>query len=367
MKITAAVARTKGAPFSLEQVELDPPGRGEILVKVHSVGICHSDIAIRDQWLPVPLPVVLGHEGAGVVEAVGEEITDITVGDKVVLTFASCGGCRSCVSGHPAYCAEFAARNVSGSRPDGTNALKAEGGLHGYFFSQSSFATYAIATEGNAVKVDPDAELSIVGPLGCGIQTGAGTVLNVLDPSPGTSIVVFGVGAVGLSAVMAAAVLGCATIIAVDVKPSRLSLATELGATHTIDAGGVGDVVARIQEITGGGTDFSVDTSANPHVARQAVDCLATLGTAAMVGLGPVGSELSVDMVSLLLSGRRIVGATEGDAQPREFIPKLMELHSQGRFPFHRLVRRYSFDDINQACEDVESGAATKAVLLMPE
>lgn len=364
MRVTAAVVREAEKPFVFEELELDAPGAGEVLVKIHSTGVCHTDIGVRNQWLPVPLPLVLGHEGAGVVEAVGSGVTKVAPGDKVVLSFASCQKCASCLSGHPAYCAEFAARNVAGSRPDGTNALHGDGDVHGFFFSQSSFATYAIAVESNVVKVAPDTDLSIVGPLGCGIQTGAGTVLNRLKPEAGSSLVVFGAGAVGLAALMAAKVAGATKIIAVDLVDDRLALATELGATHTLN-GGTTDVVDEIRRITGGGANYSVDTTAVTAVVRQAVDALAPKGTAAVLGFGTAGTEIRVDMLEFLMTGRTITGVTEGDARPDEFIPKLIELHAQGRFPYDRLITTYSFKDINTACEDSESGKTIKPVLQM--
>ncbi|TKA01036.1 NAD(P)-dependent alcohol dehydrogenase [Actinacidiphila oryziradicis] len=364
MRITAAVVREAAQPFILEELELDAPGDGEILVKVHSSGICHTDIGVRNQWLPVPLPLVLGHEGAGVVEAVGAGVTKVTPGDKVVLTYAACHECVMCKRGEPAYCEQFALRNVAGSRPDGTNALHGEGDIHGFFFSQSSFGTYAIAVESNVVKVSPDADLSIVGPLGCGIQTGAGTVLNRLNPPAGSSLVVFGAGAVGLAALMAAKVTGCTKIIAVDLVDARLKLAEELGATHTIN-GGTTDVVDEIRKITGRGADYAVDTTAVTPVVRQAVSALAPKGTCAILGFGTVGTNIEVDMLEFLMAGRNIVGVTEGDARPEEFIPRLIELHAQGRFPYDKLITSYSFKDINTACEDSEAGKTIKPVLQM--
>lgn len=368
MKIKAAVTREQGSPFTIEELELGAPGAGEVLVEVHAVGICHTDLAVRDQWMPVPLPIVLGHEGAGVVLEVGEGVAKVAPGDKVLMTFASCGACPMCASGQPSYCFELALRNISGGRPDGTNAIEGNGAghVHGSFFSQSSFASHAVATERNVVKLPEDADLGIVGPLACGIQTGAGTVFNRLRPAAGSSIAVFGVGAVGLSSIMAARVAGCGTIIAVDIKPERLELARELGATHTVDARD-GDPVATIQGLTGFGAANTIDTTAVPAVARQAVDCLAPRGTCALVGLGPMGSEIAVDMTSFAMAGRTLTGVTEGDVRPDEFIPMLLDLHRQGRFPFDRLIRRYRFDEINQACEDVESGAAAKAVLALKD
>ena len=366
MRITAAVAREAEKPFTLEDLELDPPAEGEILVKIHSSGICHTDIGVRNQWLPVPLPLVLGHEGAGVVQEVGAGVTSLEPGDKVVLTFAACRECVMCRRGEPAYCAKFMAHNVAGSRPDGTNALHAEDGdVHGFFFSQSSFATHAIALEGNAVKLDPDADLAIVGPLGCGIQTGAGTVLNRLRPPAGSSLAVFGVGAVGLAALMAAKAVGCTAVIAVDLVADRLALARELGATHTVNAAEQ-DPVEEIRRVTGGGADFSVDTTAVTAAARQAVECLAPKGVCGILGFGTAGTEVRVDMLDLLLTGRTITGVTEGDARPAEFIPLLLRLHAQGRFPFERLITEYDFRDINAACEDAEAGRAVKPVLRMP-
>lgn len=365
MRVTAAVVREAEKPFVIEELELDGPGENEVLVKIHSSGVCHTDIGVRNQWLPVPLPVVLGHEGAGVVEAVGAGVTKVAPGDKVVLTFASCHNCPACGRGEPAYCEQFVVRNVAGSRPDGTNALHGEGEIHGFFFSQSSFATHAIAVETNVVKVAPDTDLSLVGPLGCGIQTGAGTVLNRLQPEAGSSLVVFGAGAVGLAALMAARVAGSTKIIAVDLVDARLALAKELGATHTINASTVDDVVGEIRQITGGGANYSVDTTAVTAVVRQAVDSLAPKGTCAVLGFGTAGTEIQVDMLELLMTGRTITGVTEGDARPDEFIPKLLELHAQGRFPFDRLITSYSFQDINTACEDSESGKTIKPVLQM--
>src|SRR5438309_488089 len=259
--VVAAVVKAKGEPFKIEQVQLDEPRADEVLVKVVGTGVCHTDLICRDQWYPVPLPAVLGHEGSGVVEAVGSAVTKVQPGDHVVLSFVSCGECVACKEGAPAYCGGLYDLNFSGLRPDKTTALSSGGSpVHGHFFGQSSFATYALAYERNVVKVDRTAPLELLGPLGCGIQTGAGAVLNSLHPDAGSSIVVFGVGSVGLAAVMAAHVAGCTTIVAVDLKPSRLEAAKRVGATHVIDpsstargSGGVpqnDSVVEAIQDIT---------------------------------------------------------------------------------------------------------------------
>lgn len=364
LRIRAAVAREKEAPLSLEELTLDDPRSDEVLVEVSAVGLCHTDVAVRNQWMPVPLPIVLGHEGAGIVRAVGKSVTKVVPGDHVVMTYWHCGECHYCASGHPAYCVDHATWTTGGSRPDGTNALHGDGSVHGFFFAQSSFASHAIATERNVVKVGADADLIVAGPLACGLQTGAGTVMNRLAPPVGSSIAVFGAGAVGLAAVMAAKVVGCTTIIAVDVHPSRLDLAQELGATHTIDASDGRDVMQVLRAVAPSGVNYSVETSAVPAVAAQAIDCLAPTGTCAILGVGPRGTALSTDMTRLLSTGRTITGVAMGDTRPDKFIPVLLDLHRQGRFPADRLITTYSLDEINQAIDDAESGKIVKAVLI---
>jgi aryl-alcohol dehydrogenase len=364
MRVTAAVAREECEPFTIEDVELDEPRSDEILVEIHSVGLCQADVTIKDQWMPMPLPAVFGHEGAGIVSAVGSEVTTVVPGDKVVLTFDSCGQCSLCHSGHPAYCLELLARNLSGSRMDGSNALHGTGGekIHGNFFCQSSFATHSVATERNVVKLDDDVDLDHAASLGCAVQSGAGTVVNRLRPEAGSSIAIFGAGSVGLSAVMAAKLVGCTTIVAVDIQPDRLGIAFELGATHVIDSSRVNPVSA-IQQLTGFGVGYSVDTTGVPEAGRQAVDSLAPLGTCAILGMGPPGSELAIDMTNLLIPGRAVIGVTRGDSRPQDFIPQLIEFHDQGRLPYDRLVDTYALADINKAVEDSENGKVVKAVL----
>ena len=209
MKATAAVVWEKERPFSMEEVEVDEPRAGEVLVRIVGVGVCHTDLIVRDQWYPVPLPAVLGHEGSGVVESVGPGVEKVRPGDHVVLSFDHCGHCANCLKGRPSYCTTFFERNFGGQRMDGSTALDKDGqALHSHFFGQSSFATYALASQNSVVKVPQDAPLESLGPLGCGVQTGAGAVLNSLKPEPGSSIAVFGTGAVGISAIMAAVAAG---------------------------------------------------------------------------------------------------------------------------------------------------------------
>jgi aryl-alcohol dehydrogenase len=281
----------------------------------------------------------------------------------VVLSFASCGKCPNCARGRPTYCLSFYEYNFGGARPDGSNGLSRNGDVvHGRFFGQSSFASHALAAERSVVKIRDDVPLKLMGPLGCGIQTGAGSVLNVLRPEAGTSIAVFGTGAVGMSAIMAAVIAGCTTIIGIDVKQGRLELARELGATHTIN-GAEANAVEEIGKITGGGADYSLETTAVPAVFRQAVDALAPLGTCGLIGAAPLGTEVSLDMNNILIPGRTVRGIVEGDSVPDVFIPQLIELYDKGRFPFDRLVEFYELEEINQAAEDSEEGSALKPVL----
>lgn len=361
-KARAAIVYAKGQPFTIEEVELDTPRDNEVQVRIVGAGICHTDLIVRDQYYPVPLPAVLGHEGCGVVEQVGARVTKVQPGDHVVLTYLSCGACMNCQRGRPVYCLNLFPLNFGGARADGSATLHCRGNvIHGAFFGQSSFGTYALATERNVVKVRKDVPLEILGPLGCGVQTGAGAVMNALRPEVGSSLVVFGSGSVGLSAIMAARVIGCTVIIAVDVKPARLALARELGATHTVNVGET-DAIEEIRRITGGGAMYSLELTGSPQVLRQAVDVLIPTGVCGVIGAPPMGTEVSLDINTILL-GRTVRGIIEGDSVPDIFIPQLIDLYSQGRFPFDRLLTSYPFDQINQAAADSEHGETIKPIL----
>ncbi|EPR76205.1 Alcohol dehydrogenase [Leifsonia rubra CMS 76R] len=365
MKINAAVATTKGEPLEIRELTLDELRSDEVQVRLVATGVCHTDAIVRDQVYPTPLPAVLGHEGAGIVEAVGSSVTGVEVGDHVVLSFPSCGVCSSCVSGHPSYCLDLNALAFGGARTDGSTAFSDEDGspVSSHFFGQSSFATVTNVNKRSIVKVSKDVPLDIMGPLGCGIQTGAGAVLNVLEPEAGSSIVIYGTGAVGMSALLAAVLANCTTIIAVDIVDSRLERAKELGATHTINSK-TEDAVERVREITGGGANYAVDSTGNAVVFAQMTKSLATLGHGALVGAAAPGTESPFDIGSLLLSGITISTVIEGDSVPQTFIPKLISLYEAGRFPFDELVKKYEFADINTAFADSESGETLKPIVV---
>lgn len=358
----AAVFRAHDEPYRIEDVTLGALAADELLVRIVGVGMCHTDMLLRSPAMAAALaPAILGHEGSGVVEAVGSAVTRARVGDHVLLSFDSCGWCRSCLSGAPAYCAQFMARNVSGRREDGTtSATSATGeGIANRWFGQSSFAEYSIATERNVVVVDKELPLELLGPLGCGLQTGAGSVLNEMKLAPGQSIAIFGAGAVGLAAVMAAKLSGAGEIVVTDLHQSRLDLAMELGATRVV-LGNTDDTRGQIVG-TGPGLDFTFETTAVTSVMTTAIASLALGGKAVLVGAG--GGDLTVS--PSLLSGRTVTYVLEGSSIPQLFLPQLLSYWQQGLFPFEKLVRTYSLEDINQAEADSLSGVTIKPVFLV--
>lgn len=365
MKTNAAVLPGLNAPFELEEIEVGEPTFGEVGVKLVASGVCHTDQVVREGSYPYNFPAVLGHEGSGIVEAVGPGVTGLSEGDHVVLSFNSCGRCSPCLSGHPAYCSDFYFLNFGGARHDESTAFaRADGSpVASHFFGQSSFAAHTIASARSVVKVADDVDLALLGPLGCGIQTGAGTVLNALDPEAGSSIAIFGAGAVGMSGLLAAKVAGSTTIVAVDLHDERLATARELGATHTV-SGRADDVVDQITEITGGrGVEYAVDTTGVPAVVRQGVDSLAAQGRMALVAAASPGTEVSVEVGASLVKGWGMQTVIEGDAVPQDLIPRLIDLWQAGEFPFDRLITTYPIDQLNDAFDDSASGGSIKPVV----
>lgn len=361
MNIRAAVVEKKGGPFVLRDVELDEPRDDEVVVRLAGSGICHTDLMGRDGLLPMALPAVFGHEGAGVVEKAGPRVRKVAPGDHVVLGFLSCGLCPACLKGMPTRCSSYFEHNMGGSRIDGSPTMRGPGGvIHGNFVGQSSFATHSLMNERGVVRVRKDAPLEILGIVACAVQTGVGGVMNALRPEAGASIAIFGAGSVGLCAVMGAVISDCSTIIAVDVNPVRLAVARDLGATHTIDPSAT-DPVDEILRITGG-VAYSLECTGLPRVLRQAVDVLGMGGACGMIGVPPEGVEVRLEM-RRLLDGRRVAGIIAGDSIGDIFIPQLVELHLKGRLPFDRIVRTYPFEEINRAVEDAEKGKTIKAVL----
>ncbi len=355
MKIRAAVVREKSGPFLMEEIDLDDPRDDEVVVRIVASGLCHTDLVARDQYMPITLPAVLGHEGAGVVEKVGARVKKVAPGDHVVSSYLSCGSCSSCLSGQPTYCLNFFPCNFSGSRTDGSITMSKDGQpVHGSFFTQSSFASHALMMERNVVRVSKDVPLEKLAPLGCGIQTGAGGVMNSLKVKPGSSIAIFGTGSVGLSAIMAARVVGSTTIIAVDVNSERLNTAKELGATHLVNSSQT-NPVEEIRRITGNGAHYSLECTGIPDVLSQSLDCLALTGVAGLIGVAPFGARVSLDCQNIL-NGRTVRGIVEGDSIPDIFIPRLIEPLYTRAFPLRQNVEVLSFRPDQRGCRGFGKG-----------
>jgi aryl-alcohol dehydrogenase len=367
MQITAAVAREKFGPFSIERLELTEPRADELLVKIVASGMCQTDQHGRDGYYNTPLPAVFGHEGAGVVLAVGSCVTKFTPGDHVVISFPWCGTCDNCRRHAEWHCQDNFGLKMSGTRPDGSTLMSQNGApVYSAFFQQSSFATHAIANERFAVKVRQDAPLELLGPLACSGQTGAGAVLNTMQPQQGDAIAVFGVGAVGLSGLMAAKIAGCDPIIAVDIHAQRLELARQLGATHVLNHAERNDIVRAVRDITGAGVRFSLETSAQPAVLREAIESLMPGGTCVLLGSARFGTEVSFDM-PFLQFGRSVRGIIQGESHPQTFIPRLVDFVLQGSMPIDRMITFYPLGDINRAAQDSSNGTTIKPVLRMPK
>ena len=366
MQVTAAVARTAGADFTIETVELDDPRPDEILVRIAAVGVCHTDLVAREGAMPFTLPAVLGHEGAGVVEKVGSAVTKVAAGDRVAISFRSCGVCGRCQSGDPAYCYAMPMLNYIGMRPDGTKALSQDGtAVSSNFFGQSSFATYALAYERNVLKLPDDIPFALAAPLGCGVQTGAGGVMLALAAPAGSSILITGGGAVGLSAVMGAAIRHCATIIVVEPLAARRDLALELGATHVIDPAAAPDLASAVRAVAPLGVDFAFDTTGRPEILAAVMACLAPKGVFGIVGIPPAGTPLPGDLGTVLTFGQTVRGIIEGDSDPDVFIPELIAHWRAGRLPLEKLVKTYPFADINAAIAAQHHGDCVKVVLTL--
>ena len=363
MEAHAAVIEKAGDPFTFRDIEFDDPRNDEVLVRVVATGVCQTDAHIRKQEYKTPLPMVLGHEGAGVVEAVGDGVTGLKPGDHVVMSYPYCGHCRYCLTGHPAFCEQGFDLSFQGMRADGTNAY--HDGVHGHFFGQSSFATYSLANQNNVIKVPDEAPLELLGPLGCGFQTGAGTILTALQIPAGSSVAVVGAGGVGLASVMAAKVAGATTIIAMDLSDERLALAAELGATHTFNTKDA-DITEKLLEVTDGGVDYAVELTGVPKILSATLEGTAMLGTVAQVAGPPMGTKADLD-VNTILNGRGIRGYIQGDAVSKQFIPTMVKLYLEGEFPFDKLTKMYDFTDIEQAFDDSASGKTIKPILKIGE
>ncbi|WP_322936594.1 NAD(P)-dependent alcohol dehydrogenase [Nocardioides bizhenqiangii] len=365
MQTTVALASAPFTPgsheygFEFTEVEIDDPRPDEVLVRVVATGLCHTDLTVPAMLPAEMFPTVMGHEGTGVVEAVGSEVRGIEVGDHVVMSFRSCRACGPCRAGDVGYCEQALLLNYMGMRADGSTTMRrGEEPVFGSFFGQSSFARHALAYADNCVVVPQDLDLALLAPFGCGFQTGAGTVLNVLRPAPEESLVVFGAGAVGLAAIAAARGAGVGTVIAVDPVAARRRLAEGYGAT-VLEPGS--EVAERVKELTGGGASYAIDTTALAPVVQQAQHALRSRGTLVALGLG--APEYPIDAIDLLQSGKIVRSSVEGDADPLQMVPELIRRRAAGTFDVDQLVTTYPFERIADAIADTTAGKVVKAVL----
>ncbi len=364
MQARAAVMPQRHGRWSMETIDVAEPGPHEVLVRVVASGICQTDVHARDGFFPIPFPAVFGHEGAGVVVRVGSAVTSLAPGDHVVMANPSCGHCDDCRAGYETYCAHAPQLKQSGYRSDGRSLSFKHGDtpVYGSFFQQSSFAALTLAMERNTIRVPKDAPLDLLAAFPCGVNTGAGAVLNVLKPQPGDAYVAFGTGTVGFAGLLAAKLCGCDPIIAVDLFDDRLALARELGATHTVNARHP-DLVTEVKRLAGGrGARFCLEAAGAPEALRAAVAVLAPRGTACLVGSARPGVEVSLEMKTVQ-QGRIVRGCTQGESHVQTFIPRLIELYREGKLPIDRLVRHYPHEAIDAAVADMLAGKTVKAVL----
>jgi Zn-dependent alcohol dehydrogenase len=365
IRMKAAVLRAPGEGLRVEDVELDPPRSGEVLVRVLAAGVCHSDYHYMSGALTCPLPAVLGHEGTGVVEATGPGVTSVTPGDRVCLMWRPrCGTCSYCLAGRTALCEAGKGQAATGGLLDGTSRLSTGGQAVRHFLGVSCLAEYCVVSEKSVTPVPAWVPEKIAAILGCAVVTGAGAVLNLVRGGSGRSVAVFGAGGVGLSAVMAAAVIGAYPVIAVDVRAPSLVLAASLGATSVVDASHA-DPVAEIMRLTSGGAHWSVDAVGRPGTLRQAVDALRPGGTALAIGLGAIGDTADLRLNELVQRGKTVVGSLYGSGNLQLDLPRLVGLYQVGRLPLETLIGCcYPLAEIQGAYDALATGAAGRAVIL---
>ncbi|KAH8706020.1 putative alcohol dehydrogenase [Talaromyces proteolyticus] len=358
--------------YSLEDVDVYPPAEGDILVEVRAAGICHTDnllCSVPRGIHGVIYPKVGGHEGSGIVRAIGANVRSVKVGDRVLLSFYSCSSCGQCQDQHPAYCQKFQSENYPGQQ--GFMKLhKTDGELWSKFFGQSSFSHYSIVAEQSVINVESilnsDDELKLFAPLGCGFQTGMGIIQNITQPKLTDVIVILGMGAVGMGTLMTAKIHDCKTIVAVDRIGSRLELAEKLGATHIINTKDLknNSLKNTIFSMFPDGVNIFVDTTGSPTLLEQALESICKLGKLVVVGVPPTGYELSFDVTRHINMGRSIVGCIEGDCVPNRDIPQMIKWYREGKFPIDRLVQYFNATDFQQAFASFKDGSVIKPVLV---
>ncbi|KAI1618149.1 aryl-alcohol dehydrogenase [Exophiala viscosa] len=368
----ALVVSEPGAPFKFQQVELNDDLRpDEVAIRIKATGVCHTDLNFsKEKSMPELFPAVLGHEGAGIVERIGSDVTKVSAGDHVIVCYTCCGKCKYCLRKETAYCDLWFHYNFGVGRLDGSKTFSATADgkpLTSHFFGQSSFARNILVSENGLVKVDKDIPFEQLAPLGCGLMTGAGAMLNVINPTSDISVAVVGAGAVGLAAIMALKILDQppSKIIAVDIVAHRLEMARSFGATHTINSKDQPDLKRALMDITNGrGIDGAIDTTGRPEVVTELIRSAARKGKVVTVGVGELSAAASANMFEMVNTGCTYVGCNQGDCYPQEFLPKLLGAQQSGKFPYDQLIKTYPAKDIEQAAHDIHSGKTVKAVLL---
>jgi S-(hydroxymethyl)glutathione dehydrogenase/alcohol dehydrogenase len=364
MRITAAVLYDVNKPYSIETVELDPPKRGEVLVKVGAAGVCRSDLHFQKGEATIAMPAVLGHEGAGTVAAVGEGVGMVRPGDRVILSFVpNCGHCHSCETGRPHLCDEHA--RTTGKLFDNTSRLHTQAGHDvAHMGKVACFAEYAVVPEAGCIPAPAALDFPQMALIGCSVTTGVGAALFNAGVAPGDSVVVIGCGGVGLNVIQGARLAGATTIVAVDVKAPALEFARKFGATHTVNAR-TEAAVARVQEITGGGAHYAFEAYGGGATTKMAVDMTRKRGTAVIVGIAPLGDTANLEPVSITRQEKTIRGCYYGTSHPRQDMPRIADWYSRGLLDIDGLIRRrYALADINRAYEDLDTDAVGRGVIV---
>jgi len=374
MKVRAAVLEAMGAahpyatsrPLRIEELDLAPPGTGEILVRVRAAGLCHSDLSVINGDRPRPMPMALGHEAAGVVEQVGDGLHDLAVGDHVVLVFVpSCGHCLACAEGRPALCEPGAAANGAGTLLNGARRLTRTGEAINHHLGCSAFATHAVVSRRSAIKIDRDLPFEHAALFGCAVLTGVGAVVNTAQVRAGTTVAVIGLGGVGLASVLGAAAAGARQVIAVDLADDKLALAQTLGATHTFNAG-TADVIEAIRDATRGGVDTAIEMAGSTRAFDLAYRITRRGGMTVTAGLPPPNATWAMPAVNLVAEERTIKGSYVGTCVPLRDIPRYVDLFRGGRLPVDRLLSgTLALDEINRGFDLLHEGKAVRQVVVL--
>ncbi|MBL8674778.1 MAG: zinc-dependent alcohol dehydrogenase family protein [Rhodospirillales bacterium] len=373
MKMRAAILTTcsapqpfaKSRPLSIEEIDLDPPGEGEVLVKVGGAGLCHSDLSIINGDRPRPVPMVPGHEGSGEIVEVGAGVHDVKVGDHICFTFnVSCGRCRRCLEGRPYICERSISPRAAGQLLSGATRLRRGGERVNHASGVSCFAEYAVVDRGSVVVIDKSLPLDLAALFGCAVVTGVGAVINTAQIRPGSSVAVVGLGGVGLSGLLGAVLAGAGQIVAVDLAEDKLGLARQLGATHTVNARDA-DHIKQIHDITSGGVDYAFDFAGTIKAMETAYLATRWGGTTVSAGLSPISADFAFKQSGLVSEEKTIKGSYMGSCVPVRDIPRFIALYQQGRLPVDRMVsRRVGFDEINEGFDRLQSVATVRQILV---